>query len=252
MPIEWSAEAGQFHLRNDLVSYVVRVLENDWLGHVYFGSALAEGKSYGHLIPQEFFGFSNRLGEPVPLEYPSGGSGDYRIPAVSIELSDGSGVLDLRYKSHRIVQGKPATPGLPSTYVEVGGEAETLEVILADDIARLQVHLLYTIYRDRPVIVRSARIINSGSVSVIIRGAMSASLDLPDSDWQLISLSGEWARECHVERLALRPGRQSVSSTRGASGAQHKAKSTLSLSWSRLNAIGSSGSRSPLPSSSFR
>ena len=97
MAIEWSAEAGEFHLRNDLISYVVRVLENDWLGHVYFGSALAEGKSYGHLIPQEFFGFSNRLGEPVPLEYPSGGSGDYRIPAVSIELSDGSGVLDLRY-----------------------------------------------------------------------------------------------------------------------------------------------------------
>ena len=36
MAIEWSAEVGEFHLRNDLVSYVVRVLENNWLGHVYF------------------------------------------------------------------------------------------------------------------------------------------------------------------------------------------------------------------------
>jgi alpha-galactosidase len=221
MAIEWSAEAGQFHLRNDLISYVVRVLENGWLGHLYFGSALAEGKSYGHLVPDEFYGFSNRLGQPVPLEYPTGGSGDYRVPALSIELPDGSGVLDLRYNSHRVVKGKPATPGLPSTYVEVGGEAETLEVLLGDHIAEIEVRLLYSIYRDRPVVVRGARIANTGKSPVIVRCAMSASLDLPDSDWQLMTLSGEWARECHVERLALRPGRQSVSSARGASGHQH-------------------------------
>src|SRR5450759_2533775 len=141
MAIERSAEAGQFHLRNDLISYVVRVFENGWLGHVYFGSALAEGKSYGHLVPDEFYGFSNRLGQPVPLEYPTGGSGYYRVPALSIELSDGSGVLDLRYNSHRVVKGKPATPGLPSTYVEVGGEAETLEVLLGDHIAEIEVRL---------------------------------------------------------------------------------------------------------------
>jgi alpha-galactosidase len=222
MSIEWSAEAGQqFHLRNDLISYVVRVLENDWLGHVYFGPPLAEGKSYAHLIPDEFYGFSNRLGQPIPLEFPMGGTGDYRVPALAVELPDGSGVLDLRYKSHRINPGKPGLPGLPSTYVEMGVEAETLEVVVADHLAKIEVCLLYTIYRDRPVVVRGARITNSGTAPVVVRCAMSASLDLPDSDWQLISLSGEWARECHVERLGLRPGRQSVSSTRGASGHQH-------------------------------
>ncbi|HEY1169103.1 MAG TPA: alpha-galactosidase [Candidatus Limnocylindrales bacterium] len=221
MVIEWSPETRELHLRNDLISYVVRVLENGWLGQVYFGPALADGRSYGHLVPGEFYGFSNRLGEAVPLEYPSGGGGDYRIPAVAIELSDGSGVLDLRYTSHRVLKGKPATPGLPSTYVEVGGEAETLEVLLTDAIAQIQVRLLYTIYRDRPVIVRSVRITNSGKTWAIVRCSMSASLDLPDSDWELISLSGEWSRECHVERNRLRPGRQSVSSLRGASSHQH-------------------------------
>jgi alpha-galactosidase len=221
MAIEWSAEVGEFHLRNDLVSYVVRVLESGWLGHVYFGSALAGGRSYGHLVPGEFYGFSNRLGQPVPLEYPSGGGGDFRIPALAIELPDGSGVLDLQFRGHRIIHGKPPLAGLPSTYVEVGGEAETLEVLLGDHIAEIEVRLLYSIYRDRPVVVRGARIANTGKSPVIVRCAMSASLDLPDSDWQLMTLSGEWARECHVEWLALRPGRLSVSSARGASGHQH-------------------------------
>jgi alpha-galactosidase len=221
MAIEWSAAAREFHLRNDQVSYVIRVLENGSLGHVYFGAALAEGKSYGHLVPGEFYGFSNRLGQAVPLEFPTGGTGDYRIPALALELPDGSGVLDLRYKSHRILPGKPVLPGLPSTYVDTGVEAETLEITASDHVAQIEVRLLYTIYHDRPVIVRGARIVNSGPSPVVVRGVMSASLDLPDSDWELISLSGEWARECHVERLALRPGRQSVSSTRGASGHQH-------------------------------
>ena len=221
MAIEWSPENREFHLHNDLVSYIVRVLENRWLGHVYFGAALAEGRSYAHLVPGEFYGFDNRLGEPVPVEYPSGGAGDFRIPAVAIELPDGSGVLDLRYVSHRVVKGKPATPGLPLTYVEVGGEAETLELLLADEMAQINVSLLYTIYRDRPIVVRSARIANAGTLPAIVRCAMSASFDLPDSDWDLITLSGDWARERRVERLHLRPGRQSVSSNRGASGHQH-------------------------------
>ncbi len=221
MPIEWNSDTREFHVRNDRVSYILRVLENGWLGHVYFGSALTGERSYARLVPGEFYGFSNRLGEPVPLEYPSDGSGDYRIPALAIELSDGSGVLDLRYRDHRVVPGKPVIAVLPSTYVEVGGEAETLEIVLADAIAQIEVHLRYTIYRDRPVVVRGARVVNVGKVPAILRSAMSASLDLPDSGWQLVALSGDWARERHVHRQDLRPGRQSVSSGRGSSSHQH-------------------------------
>jgi alpha-galactosidase len=221
MPIEWNAQDREFHLRGDGISYVARIMENGWLGHVYFGAQLAKGRSYSHLTPQDFYGFSNRLGEPVPLECPTGGSGDYRGPALVVELADGSGVLDLAVTGHRIVPGKPAIPGLPSTYVEVGGEAETLEVTLQDAIAGLEVRLLYTVFRDRPVIVRSARVTNTGTASLILRSAMSAALDLPDAGWELLTLNGEWARERHVDRTLLAPGRRSVSSLRGASGHQH-------------------------------
>ena len=50
---------------------------------------------------------------------------------------------------------------------------------------------------------------------------MSAVLDLPDDDWNLVTLSGTWARERHVHDRALVPGRQSVGSLRGATGHEH-------------------------------
>ncbi len=219
MTIEWNADASEFHLRNGQISYIGRILDNGWAGHLYFGPALTDGRTYAHLGRDGFYGFSNRLGEPIALEYPTGGSGDYRPPALVVEQADGSTVLDLRHRSHRILPGKPAI-GLPATYTEVGGEAETLEITLEDPIAALEVQLLYTLYRDRPVVVRSARVVNRGKTPLIVRTAMSASLDVPDAEWQLITLSGEWARERHVERHALRPGKQSVASNRGASSHQ--------------------------------
>jgi alpha-galactosidase len=50
---------------------------------------------------------------------------------------------------------------------------------------------------------------------------MSATLDLPDSDWDLVHLSGAWARECEVRTRRLEAGSQSIGSLRGASGHQH-------------------------------
>ncbi len=219
--IDWTAATRELHLRNDWSSYALAVLENGALGQLYIGPALARGSSYRHLVPDEFHGFSNRLGEPVALEYPTGGSGDYRVPAVAVDHADGSTVLDLRYLGHRIVRGKPTIDGLPATYAEDEDEATTLEVDLRDEPSRVIVTLSYTIFRDVPAIARSARIRNDGTVALRLRCAMSASLDLPDADWDLIHLSGTWARERHVRTRRLELGRQSVSSPRGSSGHQH-------------------------------
>jgi alpha-galactosidase len=50
---------------------------------------------------------------------------------------------------------------------------------------------------------------------------MSATLDLPDDDWEFVQLSGAWARENHVIATPLRPGRVSVGSDRGSSSHHH-------------------------------
>jgi alpha-galactosidase len=219
--IEWDPGTRQVHLRNERISYVARVLENDALGHLYFGRALAPGRSYAHLGLGPFHGFSNRLDDPVALEYPVPGIGDFRVPALTIEAPDGSTVLDLRYAGHRIVAGKPSPPGLPATYVESEDEADTIEIVLADAPTGAEVQLSYTLFRDRPVIARSALVRNRGAGALRLTCAMSASLDLPDSDWRFVHLSGTWARERHVIERFLAPGRQSIASLRGASGYQH-------------------------------
>ncbi len=220
MPIEWDPAKRQLHLRNDEISYVVRVLENGALGGLHFGPALALGRSYDFLGSGPFLGFDNRVGDPVALECPTAGSGDFRVPAVVIEGPDGSTVLDLRYVRHRVVAGKPPIDGLPSTYVEADDEADSVEVVLADEPTGAEVHLWYTIYRDLPVVVRRMSILNGGRSVLRLTTAMSASLDLPDADWTLVQLSGTWARERHVIERRLRPGLQSVGSLRGASSAQ--------------------------------
>jgi alpha-galactosidase len=221
MPVEWDAAERQWHLHNGILSHVMRVLDNGWLGHLHLGAPLKPGRSYRRLGPNEFHGFANRVGDPVALEVPSRGSGDFRIPALDVESPDGSRVLDLRYVDHESFAGKPPLDELPCTYVEDPGEAETLEVRLRDDPTGLVVIVRTTIFADRPVIARSLRLQHDGGAPLVIRTAMSASLDLPDADWELTQLSGTWGRERHVHGARLLPGRRSVGSVRGASSAEH-------------------------------
>ena len=179
------------------------------------------GGSLRHLGPPDFPGYSNRVGEPVGLEVPVPGVGDFRVPALVVEGPDGSTVLDLRYAGHRISARKPDLPDLPSTYAESDDEAETLEVDLVDAPTGLSVTVRTTLFADRPVVARSLTLVNGGAAPLVIRCAMSTVLDLPDADWNLVTLSGTWSRERHVYDRPLVHGRQSVGSLRGASGAEH-------------------------------
>ncbi len=221
MTIDWSEETREFHLRNERISYLLAVLDNGALGGLYLGPALALGRSYRHLTRSTPAGFNNHLGHPLRLEYPTPGSGDYRIPALGVEVADGSGVLELRYAGHTIRAGKDGVPGLPATYVEDDDEADTLEVTLVDAPSGLEVQLSYTIFRDYAAVARRARIRNGGRTRLRLTNAMSASIDLADAAWDMVHLSGTWARERDVRTRRLQTGRQSISSVRGASGHEH-------------------------------
>ena len=219
--IEWREADRQLHLTNGHLSYVLAIHERGALGLLHMGAPLATGRSYRHLAVRPFRGFANRLGDPVALECPTPGSGDYRVPGLVVGQPDGSTVLELAYRSHRIVAGKPPIAGLPSTYVEDDGEAETLEIDLADARSGLVATLSYTIFRDQPALARSIRLRNDGSADLRIETVMSLVLDLPDAGWDLVHLAGAWARERHVVERRLVPGRQSISSNRGSSSAAH-------------------------------
>lgn len=219
--IEWRAEDRQSHLGNDRISLVLAVLDDGTLGQLHLGPALPSGRSYRHLGPHPFGGFADRVDEPVSLAYPTAGIGDFRMPAIVVSAADGSTALALRYREHLVVPGKPDLDPLPATYVEADDEAGTLLVTLDDPHVGVAVDLRFTVFRDRPIIARSATIRNVGDAPLALEVAMSLSVDLPDSDWVMLGLAGTWARERHVVERALTPGRQSVSSTRGASGHEH-------------------------------
>jgi alpha-galactosidase len=217
MAIEWDPGARQWHLHNQDLSVILAVRESGELGQLYVGSHLAPGTDYRHLARGEFAGWDNRLGESIRLELPTPDTGDYRQPALDVTFGDGSRATHMCYIAHRIASGKPELPGLPSTYAEDPAEADTLEVDLRDDRTGLVATVRLTMFRDHAAVARSVTIRNDGDAPVLLRTVMSASLDLPDAQWERISLHGSWARERHMTRAPLTPGRYLTESLRGSS-----------------------------------
>jgi alpha-galactosidase len=215
--IDWDSANRQFHLHTGVLSHVLRIAEKGALLGLHLGAPLVPGRAYAHLGGGPFEGFGNRLGSPVPLLCPTPGCGDYRPPALVAEQADGSTVLALAYAGHRILPGKPGLPGLPSTYAEQEDEAATLEIDLRDAVSGIEATLSITVFAGRPIVARSMRIRNGGTRPVRITTVMSASLDLPSSNWDLVQLSGTWARERHPVSRRLVPGRQGIASVRGHS-----------------------------------
>ncbi len=229
MSIQWNESSREFHLRNASVSYVLSVLSDGSLGLAHFASVLAEGPSYGRIIAAESRaatlyaeGFQpDSCPDYAPREYPTSFRGDFRASAIEAASEDGSPLaLDLAYAGHLVRPGKPAIPGLPATYAEESAEAETLTVFLRAAEADVEVDLHYTIFRDHPAIARRATVRNGGGRPIRLLRALSAALELPDADWDLIHFSGAWARERREVRRRLCQGQQFVSSTRGQSSHQ--------------------------------
>lgn len=102
-----------------------------------------------------------------------------------------------------------------------------MKVYILDSVTNVQVELLYTIYRDYPVITRSARVMNKGKDIQIIENISSLSLDLPDANYEWQQLSGAWGRERTIKSRTLQQGIQSIESTRGISSHQHNPFVTL-------------------------
>ncbi len=215
-----------FHLSNNNISYIFKVMQNGQLGQLYFGKAIKNRDNFNHLQVKRGCAFAPTPTkedvtfslETVKQEYPSYGTGDFREPAFQLELENGSRISDFKYKSHEIYVGKKDLKGLPHTY---GDDAETLEITLYDEVADCNLILNYSIFGDYSAIVRSAKFENNSDKNINILRALSLNLDLYDYDYEMIQLDGAWSRERHVGVTPLRKGMNGISSARGASSAMH-------------------------------
>lgn len=161
-------------------------------------------------IPTQAIGeISGWVGRPgrVRREFPDQGRGDFRIPAVRIRQSEGYTVSNLQYQSFDVVRGKPALPNLPATF-GTEDDVTTLVVHLYDRYSDVAADLSYSIFPKFDAIVRSASVINKGSGNITVEALASMSVDFPFQDLDMISLSGDWAREAHRQRRKVEYGTQ--------------------------------------------
>ncbi len=224
MAISFDQESGIFHLTAGNTSYIMRLTAEQDLLHLYWGKAVKDG-NISHIYRPSLRAFSpnshpdnpDMCYDTLPMEYPFYGSGDFRTPAFQLRLADGSNIVEPKYSSHRIIEGKPALEGLPATYVESDHEAQTLEIDLIDELAGIKVILSYSAFSEHDIIARSARIENIGRQSVQLESALSLSVNFNHSNFEMLQLSGSWARERHVHRRKLEPGITAIDSKRGSS-----------------------------------
>ncbi|GAB6169887.1 alpha-galactosidase [Clostridium carnis] len=224
MAIRFNEENKLFHIQSDNTSYVLKILETGHLIHLYWGRKIKsdnidyifKNRQCGNFLA-DLDNINDLHLEVVPQEYPSYGNTDLRSPAFQIKLANGTTLTDFRYSNHEIFKGKRKLEGLPATYIEKECEAETLEIILKDNLAKLRLILSYSVFEKYDVVTRSCKIINDSNNDVDILRVLSANVDFNNSEFDLIQLSGAWARERHIIRTKLRSGGQCVESRRGAS-----------------------------------
>jgi len=223
--ITYIESARQFHLNTMHTSYVLAIADEGYLAHVYWGPKL-EPQDLTDLIRLKeapFVPSSNNRErasflDATPFEYPCGFTGDYREHAFGIETADGYRSCDLRYAGFRIFSGKQNPEGLPHTF---GEGAETLMITMTDAPTGVTVLVYYTVFRDSDAIIRRVAVKNGGSNPVLLNRVLSASVDIDDDRFEMITLYGSWARERQLDRQPIRHGKQRVDSLRGESSHQY-------------------------------
>lgn len=209
----WFARTSRGHLEH--IHYGPRLQPQDpaalrWKRTTMPGSAIAYDDDVTYSL------------DTIPLEFSSPGRGDYRHSPLRVRSGTGYDV-DLTYAAHRTLPGPAPCATLP---VADGGEEDCVSLIvtLADEVARIEVDLVYTVYAAADVIARRTVVRNTGpagGAAVELTEAMSLQLDLPDRGYELTSFAGGWIKEAHARTRPVGPGSLVIGSTTGASSHRH-------------------------------
>lgn len=215
-----------FHLQTPKTSYIIGIRSGVLLEHLYWGSRVdsLEGMEFSRNSSVSFAAINDELSETqgvstelLPQEYSFYGSCDMRKPAFHAIYGDGSRITKMSYVSHKITAGKPKLCGLPATYTENDSEADTLEILMRDELTGLEIVCRYTAFNEYDAITRSVDIINNGSTPVSLDSVMSINVDFARDGFDMITLPGAHGRERSIERRKVGTGTTKVESRRGSS-----------------------------------
>lgn len=212
------------HLMAKNFSYVMVLNEQGDLINFHFGKKIAD-LDYSLMKDQWEEGcgmISNNIALDVyPQEYPAYGLSDLRNPAYQIINKFGHPnakltVKDIIIHENEVIKVKD----MPSLY-KGDGKADTLEIVLTDDVIDLEARLYYVVFEDYNVVARHAVLKNKADCEMELSSAYSLSLDFPKDNYDMIHFAGAWLREREMIRTPLQLGvKVEAANARGASGHQ--------------------------------
>ena len=228
MSITFDRATNIFQLNTMTTSYLIGIADGKYVGHIYYGKKLDNCQGGYELLRTEEKPFvpsqNNRdkagFADGFHYEYPTAGVGDYRESCLSVRTWQGHRVCELAYTGYEIFDGKRELPGLPATFETDSAPAKTLEITCEDATLGLKAVLGYSVFEDSDAVVRSARLINEGAEPLYIERALSACLDMDEESFEMLTLTGSWARERHITRCPVTYGKHAASSVRGCSSHQ--------------------------------
>ena len=216
-----------FSLETKNTLYQMKADEENVLLHTWYGRKTGTDMSYRiRTVNRGFCGnpwkkqenFDYSL-DTLPQEYSTDGVGDYRSASLQARQKNGSGSVDWRYTGYRLLKGKEKPEGLPG--LRGNGQTEGVDILLEDPEGVLRAHLLYWVFEEQDVIVRSARIENRGDEKITLKKAASVCLDFPFGKKEVIHFHGRHAMERAAERICIpQGGRLAFESRRGMSSHQ--------------------------------
>lgn len=162
------------HTKN--TSYQMKIGNLDYLLHLYYGPGIRDA-DMSYQIMQYDRGFSGNPYESryartfsldaQPQEYSTQQQGDFRTASIEIVNSDGSYSFNGKAVDFKITSGKYQLDTLPCVFANEQDTADSLEITLYDQVSKVKVILLYSVFEEADIITRAVKVVNDGDAPSI-------------------------------------------------------------------------------------
>lgn len=221
-----------FHLFNNDFSYYFGINPLGYLIHLYYGKYLSEIINVERINERyiERYAFLDKENKEIcdenyyfsllgsNFECATNLTADTRGAHTIFEHSDGSLLTDFRFERFKIIKGKENPEGLPHVLLNKSGECETLVVTLKDKFENVYLELHYSVFENLPIIIRRSRLLNKSGRDIKIKRISSLELDMPNDNYEILSLHGEWSDDRELETTKINHQKIIIEDNRGSRG----------------------------------
>ncbi len=223
MLVSFNEKTKTFQIDTQNTTYAFCITNLNFIEHLYYGKKVSNADFRG-LSDRQIYTFGCTIGDEgrefsesnMLTELSSNNSSDLRDGSVCIMNADKTVGNRFTYKSHEIIKGRAEMKGMPYSHAEE--DTVTLKLGLEDSEKGVLVDIYYVVFPKQDVIARHIEITNASSGDIEILKAQSLNLDLPDSKYDLLELTGTYSLEFgDVQRNPLKKGLQGLKSNTNSS-----------------------------------